>query len=51
MCAPRGTKPYTRPLLLAEAGPVSADGRYTAVITQRIYSVYDVVVLEQQRQP
>jgi hypothetical protein len=39
-------EPYTRPLLLAEAGPISADGRYTAVITQRIYSVYDVVVLE-----
>jgi len=39
-------EPYTRRLLLAEVGPVSADGRYTAVITQRIYSVYDVVVLE-----
>jgi hypothetical protein len=39
-------EPYTRPLLLAEAGPVSADGRYTAVVTQHVYSVYDVVVLE-----
>ena len=48
---PARHEPYTRPLLLAEAGPISADGQYTAVITQRIYSVYDVVVLEQQRQP
>jgi hypothetical protein len=39
-------EPYTRRLLLDEAGPVSADGRYTALITQHIYSVYDVVVLE-----
>jgi hypothetical protein len=43
---PARHEPYTRPLLLAEAGPVSADGRYTAVITQRLYSVYDVIVLE-----
>ena len=39
-------EPYTRPLLLAEDGPVSADGRYTAVITQWRYAVYDVVGLE-----
>ena len=45
---PARHEPYTRPLLLAEAGPVSADGRYTAVITQHVYAVYDVIVLEQQ---
>ena len=42
-------EPYTRPLLLHDAGLVSPGGRYTAIITRRIYSVHDVVVLERER--
>lgn len=42
-------EPYTRPLLLHDAGLVSTGGRYTAVITRHIYSVHDVVVLERGR--
>ena len=42
-------EPYTRPLLLHDTGLVSANRRYTAVITRYIYSVHDVVVLESGR--
>lgn len=38
-------EPYTRPLLLHDAGLVSPGGGYTAIITRHVYSVHDVVVL------
>ena len=45
---PREYESFTRPLYLVEDGLVSRDGLYTAVLTQRVYSVYDVVVFGEQ---
>jgi hypothetical protein len=44
---PQEYESITRPLLLVDnSGLVSPDGRSIAFITQRIYSVYDVVIIK-----
>lgn len=43
---PARQEPSVRRLLLRDAGPVSPDGRYTALIANHLYSVQDVMVLD-----
>lgn len=45
---PNRLEPSVRPLLLRDAGLVSPNGRYTAVITNHHYSVQDVMVLKEE---
>lgn len=45
---PSRQEPSVRPLLLRDAGLVSPDRRYTALITNHHYSVQDVMLLEKE---
>lgn len=46
---PTRQEPSVRSLLLRDAGLVSPDGRYTAVITNHQYSVQDVMALKEEK--
>lgn len=43
---PLEKEPTVRLLFLVDSGLVSPNGQYIAIITQRIYSVFDIVVLK-----
>jgi hypothetical protein len=43
---PLEKEPSVRLLYLVDSGLVSPNGQYIAIITQRIYSVFDIVVLK-----
>ena len=42
---PKSEEPSVRRIYLPDTGLQSQDGTYRAIITQRLYSVYDIVVL------
>jgi hypothetical protein len=42
---PKSKEPFTRHIYLPDTGLRSQGGAYRAIITQRLYSVYDIVVL------